>query len=283
MIFTVRPLPVGNALHLSLVPPAGATRWRLLRKGADDFTGEADPEAHVAYEGQDRIITDTHFLQNDVPAFYRAYYWDGAAWSASPTASGTPRATYQDSSTDVLSVVRDRLEAGLAVEVARGALQPTQGFIQVFTAPPVADGGVQLPVITVHLENEDPGDRGIGEMVDADEFNSLAGTWSESEGWLAKVDLEIVAWSLNADERIELRKALRRILIANLPVFDSFGMVEITFNLRDMDALSGEYAANIYQVMCRFTCMAPVKVTNTADPITDVNVVVSGEVVNVNP
>lgn len=283
MIFTVRPLPVGNALHLSLVPPSGATRWRLLRKGADDFTGESDPEAYVAYEGQDRAITDAHFLQNDIPAFYRAYYWDGSAWSASATASGTPRATYQDASTDALSVVRDRLEAGLAVEVGRGALQPAQGFIQVFTAPPVADGGVQLPVFTVHLENEDPGDRGIGEMVAADEFNSLSDTWSESEGWLAKVDLEIVAWSLNADERIELRKALRRILVANLPVFDSFGMVEITFSLRDMDALSGEYAANIYQVMCRFTCMAPVKVTNAADPITDVEVVVSGEAVNVNP
>lgn len=283
MIFTVRPLPAGNALHLSLVPPPGVTRWRLLRKGADDFAGAADPEAYVAYEGQDRSITDAHFLQNDVPAFYRAYYWDGSAWIASATASGTPRATYRDASTDVLSVVRDRLEAGLAVEVGRGALQPPQGFIQVFTAPPVADGGVQLPVFTVHLESEDPGDRGIGEMIDADEFNPLAGEWSESEGWLAKVDLEIVAWSLNADERIELRKALRRILVANLPVFDSFGMVEITFNLRDMDALSGEYAANIYQVMCRFTCMAPVKVIHAADPITDVEVVVGGEVVNVNP
>ena len=272
MIFTVRPLYSGNALQLSLVPPAGATRWRVLRKGSDDFTGESDSDAYVAYEGVERTVVDAHSLQNELPAFYRAYYWNGSAWTASATASGTPQATYQDASTDAMSLVRDRIEAGLAVEVARTTLQPTQGFIQVLTAPPIADGGVQLPVVTVHLSSEDQGERAIGEMIDSDEFNSVTGQWAELEGWLARVQIEIVGWCLNPDERIELRKALRRIIIANLAVFDAAGMVEITLSQQDVDALSGEYAANIFQVVCTFTCQAPVKVTSNANPITDVQV-----------
>jgi hypothetical protein len=277
MIFTVRPLYSGNALHLSLVPPTGATQWRVLRKGSDDFTGEGDPDAYVAYEGSDRSIVDSHALQNELPAFYRAYYWDGSVWTPSATATGTPQATYQDASTDALSIVRDRLEAGLAVEVARGVMQPKRGYIQVLTAPPIADGGVELPVVTVHLTNEDQGERGIGEMVEIDQFDELSGQWTESEGWLANVRLDIVGWCLNPDERIELRKALRRIVVANLPVFDAAGMVEITFGQQDADALNGEYSSNIYQVICSFGCMAPVKVTNSVNPITDVQVTANGE------
>lgn len=282
MIFSVRPLYSGNALHISLVPPAGATRWRLLCKGSDDFTGQDDPDAKLVYEGTDRSIVDAEFLQNDVVAFYRAYYWNDVAWLASSTVSGTPRATYQDHSTDVLSLVRDRLEAGLAVEVARGKLNPSQGYIQVFTAPPSADGGVNLPVVTVHLTNEDQGERGVGETVTVDELNTVTDKWIESEGWLARVQLEIVGWSLNPDERVELRKALRRIVVANLPVFDSAGMVEITFNQQDADALNGEYAANVYQVVCGFACMAPVRVTNEADPIDDVSVTADGDALSVH-
>lgn len=276
MIFTVRPIYSGNALHLSLVPPSGATRWKVLRKGADDFTGASDPDAYLAYEGTDRSIMDTHALQNELPAFYRAYYWDGLAWTASATATGTPQATYEDASTDVLSIVRDRLEAGLAVEVARQKLNPDHGYIQVLTAPPAADGGVQLPVVTVHLANEDQAERGIGEMIAPDEFNTVTSEWSESEGWLAKVQLEIVGWCLNPDERVELRKALRRIVVANLAIFDAAGMVEITFSQQDVDALSGEYAANIYQATCSFNCLAPVRVTSSADPIIDVTVTANG-------
>lgn len=281
MIFTVRPLYSGNALHLSLVPPAGATRWKVLRKGSDDFTGENDPDAYLAYDGNERSITDFKHLLNGVPAFYRAYYWNGSVWTASATVSGTPVAAYQDATTDVLETVRERLERGLAVEVARGALQPERGYIQVFTAPPVADGGVSLPVVTVHLTSEDQAERGIGELIDIDELDAASGQWIESEGWLAKVQLEVVAWSLNPDERIALRKALRRIIVANLPVFDSVGMIEINFSQSDVDALSGEYGANIYQAMGNFTCLAPVKVTGSAAPITDIEVTVSGEVVNV--
>lgn len=277
MISSVRPLIAGNALQLTLVPPAGAVLWRLLRNGADSFAGENDPSALVAYEGTETVIVDAApGLINEVPAFYRAYYWNNNAWVASASASGTPRATYQDASTDALGLVRDRLEAGFQVEVQRGTLKPKCGYIQVLTAPPVAEE-VELPVVTVHLELEKPGSRGIGEMIASDSFNELANKWIEHEGWLADVRLEITGWSLNPDERIELRKAMRRILVANLPIFDAAGMVEIEMSQRDVDLLEGQFAAPVYQIVADFTCQAPVIVTDAVDPIADVELTVHAD------
>lgn len=278
MISSVRPLYAGNALQVTLVPPAGALLWRLLRKGADAFSGKDDAEALLVHEGTQAILTDAEpGLVNEAPAFYRAYYWDGAAWAASTSVSGTPKATFDDASTDAMSFVRDRLEAGLKVEVARGRLRPSCGYIQVLTAPPVAEE-VEIPVVTVHLESERPSARGLGEMVAPDEFDHLAGEWIESEGWLADVRLDITAWSTNPDERIELRKALRRIIVANLGIFDSVGMVEIEISQRDVDLIQGEFAAPLYQVVTDFTCQAPVIVTSSADPIDQVEVSAVGEV-----
>ena len=268
----IRPLYVGNALQVFLEPPAGSKVWRVLRKGADSFTGPDDAGAFLAYEGSDKVIVDAQFLQNGVPAFYRAFYWDGAQWTASATASGTPNATYSDRSTDALSVLRDRLEAGLAVEVQRAVLSPAAGFIQVLTAPPIADNQTRFPLVTVHLTSEEPRERGIGEGFEVDEFDSITGKWNEAEGWLANVRVEVVGWSLNPDERIELRKAIRRVLVANLAVFDAAGMVEIDFSFQDMDAISGEYNAPLFQTLCNFACAAPIRVVNPVDPIVDVQV-----------
>lgn len=278
MISSVRPLYAGNALQVTIVPPAGALLWRVLRKGADTFAGESDPDALVAYEGNEQIFADAApGLVNETPAFYRAYYWNGAAWSASPTGAGTPLATYDDASTDALSVLRDRLEAGIQVEVKRGTFKPSAGYIQVLTAPPMSEE-VELPVITVHLENERPSERGIGELITPDELDGLTGKWIEHEGWLADVRIEVTAWSLNPDERIALRKAVRRILVANLAIFDAAGMVEVAFDSSDRDLVNGEFAAPIYQALFSFSCQAPVIVTDAeARPIADVALGASGE------
>lgn len=278
MISSVRPLYAGNALQVSLAPPAGVLLWRLLRKGNDTFAGEADPQALVAYEGTELTITDAAAgLVNEAPAFYKVYYWNGDAWTASATVSGTPRATYADASTDALSLVRDRLEAGLKVEVARGTFRPAAGYIQVLTAPPVAEE-VELPIVTVHLENERPAERGLGEMIAPDELDGLSGKWIEHEGWLADVRIEVTAWSLNPDERIALRKAVRRILVANLAIFDAAGLVEVAFEQSDRDLINGEFAAPVYQAMTNFSCQAPVIVTSESDPVADVVLTASGEV-----
>lgn len=268
MISLIQSPHAGNALRLFIEPPANAVVWRILRKGADTFTGESDPDAYVAYEGDEKVITDAHYLQNEVMAFYRPYYTaDGVTWTAGATAHGTPTADYVDHTTDVLSFLRERLEAGLYVECQRGTFVTETGAISVYTAPPSLERDLRLPLVTVHLENEDPGERAIGETIAGDEFDAIGFEWDESEGWLANVQITVIGWSLNSDERIELRKALRRIIIANLPIFSSQGIEQVSFTQSDIDAVNGEYPAQIYQVMCNFTCISPVRVGGNVDAI----------------
>lgn len=261
MISMVQPFSVGNALRLFLEPPASAVRWKILRKGSDSFAGHDDPSALVVYEGDERVVVDARYLQNEVMAFYRPFYTaDGATWTAGSTASGTPAATYEDQTTDVLSFLRDRLEAGLQVEVQRGNLINELGYVQVYTASPSLERDLQFPLVTLHLEDEEPSVRAVGEMIGVDDFDAIGGDWTETEGWLSNVTVSVIGWSLNGDERIELRKAIRRIIVANLGLFADQGWQQINLSLRDMDALSGEYSAPVYQVMGTFTCLAPVVV-----------------------
>ena len=90
MISIVQPLHIGNALRLFIEPPAGAVRWRILRKGSDSFVDHDDQGALVVYEGDDKVVIDSAHLQNEVMAFYRPFYTsDGITWAAGPTASGS--------------------------------------------------------------------------------------------------------------------------------------------------------------------------------------------------
>lgn len=265
MITMIQPLHVGNALRLFIQPPDGAVRWKLMRNGSGAFVGHDDASSIVAYEGDSRVVVDTAFLQNEVMAFYKPFYTsDGVTWTPGSVASGTPSAIYEEFSTDVMSVLRERLEAGLLIEVQRGNLNNELGYVQVYTAAPSLDRDLRMPLVTLHLENEEPGDRGIGEYIGGDGFEGIGQEWEESEGWLANVRIAIIGWSLNADERIELRKALRRVVVANLPVFDAAGFLTVNLSQQDMDAVSGEYPAPIYQVMNTFTCLAPVRVGGRA-------------------
>lgn len=270
MIHTVWPLPIGTALRLFLSPPAGAVRWRILRKGADDFTGPDDAAAFKVYEGDDKSVLDTQHLRNEVAAFYRPFYWIDGAWVSGPTASGTPVASYEDVSTDVLKIVRQRLEEGLAEEVKRGVLNHDLKYIPVYTAPPQVKDDLRFPLVTVLLESESPPGRGLGEDMTGDDFQSIGGVWQEAEGWLSDVRLEITGWSLNPEERIDLRKALRRIIVGNLPVFDDAGMVQVTLSAQDSNLTSGEYVAPLFLSVCSFQCMAPVIVRSEVGSIVDV-------------
>lgn len=269
MIAMIVPLSVGNALRVFLEPPAGAHRWRILRKAVNTFTGQDDPDALLVYDGTEKSALDSELLQNGTPVFYCAFYWDGTTWTPSNVASGTANTTYSDASTDVLTVVRDRLNWGLQNEVQRGVLKPKSGSIQVLTAAPVWES-TRWPLVTVHLLNEGPDERGLGELIEPDVFDGSQ--WSENEGWLASVQLAVIGWSQNPDERITLRKALRRLIVANLPVFDANGMVKVAFSQQDVDAVSGEYPAPVYQSAGTFTCVAPVIVGDQVAPITDVQV-----------
>lgn len=271
MIAIVQPLYAGNALRLFIEPPAGSVQWKVLRKGSDTFSAHDDPTALVAYEGNENVIVDSAFLQNDVMAFYKPFYTsDGVAWAAGPTAFGTPVATYKEAVTDVLDLLRDRLEAGLKVEVERGNLSSELGYIQVIRGAASLERDLQFPLVTCHLEAEDSNVRAIGEDIAGDEFDAIGDVWQESEGWFADVRVIAIGWSLNSDERNELRKAIRRLVLANLPVFASYGWEQVNLKQEDVDAVNGEYQAPLYQVMSTFSCTAPVRVTGDVAPVRDV-------------
>lgn len=83
MIRIVQPLPAGNAIRLFLDPPAGAVAWRILKKSSDTFTDQDDPSAVIVYEGDERVVVDAAYLQNDVKVFYRPFYlMPGGVWQA---------------------------------------------------------------------------------------------------------------------------------------------------------------------------------------------------------
>jgi hypothetical protein len=269
-ISTITPLPIGNALRLAIVPPDGALLWRVLRTTGTTFTGEADPSATVVFQGAVRSVVDAEGLENGVAYTYGAFFYDGSQWTASAVATGTPLATYVDESTDVLSLVRDRLDAGLQNEVARGTLAPHSGAISVLNAPPAFDD-TDWPVVTVHVVSDGSGDRALGEDLLGDSFDPLSGQWQERDGWLARVHLTIVGWSQNPDERIALRQALRRIVLGNLPVFSAAGMTHIDFQQTDQDEMNG-YAVPVYQSVCSLSCEAPASVGTSYGVISDVSI-----------
>ena len=264
-------VPAGAAVRVFLKPPATARAWRLLRKQADTFTGPTDADATLVHAGTDRVVLDDSGLLDGFTFWYRAYYWTGSAWVASASVSATPQSTYVDESEDALSIVRDRLDAGMLTEVARQRLRPQSGTIDVLTASPVYDDR-RFPMVTVHLQDEGAQQRFIGENPTGDEADRdyFDGSSDDTEGWLAQTQLTIMGWSLNSDERKELRKAIRRILVANLPVFDAHGLLQVEFRQQDTEDFTS-YNAPVYQVMTSFTCLTPIRVSAPgADLITDV-------------
>ena len=262
MIAMIQALAVGNALRIILEVPAGASAMRLLRKVSDTFAGQDDAGAFLVSTDIQRGVLDSASLKNGTLYFYRAYYLVAGGWVASTTVSATPASTYVDRGGDVLTLVRERLDLGLQEEVRRKTLAHKNGHIPVLTAPPTFEDTL-WPIVTVHLQNEAPEARGIGEQMFNEAFDSISNVWAEGEGWLARVQLTIMGWSLNPDSRIELRKALRRIVVANLPLFDFAGMVEIDFSQQDAEDF-GSYSAPVYQVICTLSCLAPVAVGGTA-------------------
>lgn len=275
MISHIEALPAGNALRLYLTPPPAAASWRVLRRtSAAAFTGPDDAGAVVVEDRTDgNVVLDSTALENGFLYHYRVHYRDRrGVWIAQAEGQGTPAASYSGEELDVLTVLRDRIERGLKVEVEREALLPESGSIQVLTAPFALVDGVNFPCVSVHLESETPVHRGIGETLFADDVID-GELWRETEGWLARVVLRVVAVSLNADERIALRRALRRIILANLPVLDAHGILQPEFTVSDHeDEGPRQNAAILFMAVGQFSCIAPVYVTRDLGPIRDVTV-----------
>jgi hypothetical protein len=267
-ITMVQPMAIGNALKIFLAPSASAVLWRVLRTVALPFVDENDPNAWIVYQGnQERFRIDATGLMNGTPYSYCCFEYDGTSWTPSAVVTATPNATYDDQTTDVLTVVRDRLDVGLQVEVGRGTLTPQDGAIAVLNAPPEFDD-TRWPVVTVQVVTDGSGDRAVGEAISLDELDPATDLFIDAEGWWAHVELAVIGWSKNPDERIALRKVLRRLVIGNLAVFDAAGLLQIGFNQTDVNEMS--QSPPIYASEGRFVCLAPAAVRSEVDQVTDV-------------
>jgi len=268
-------LPIGNAIKVLLQPPRLASSYLLLRNETGVFSGP-DPDVAIDSGAVDRrniVFVDTQSVVNGVEYHYQPYYLIASEWTAGTPGKGTAAATYVDRSVDAFSVVRQRIEDAMKVEVERGALRHETGAVPVLSAPPQFDE-TRWPVVTVHLQQETPTERALGEDLYGDEKDGEQ--WEVTEGWLAQSQITVVGWSLNPDERIDLRKALRRIIVGNLPVFDAALMTDIRISIQDMEDFTS-YSAPVYQAMATINCLAPVVVAGRVGQITGVNTTVSAE------
>lgn len=268
MIWLIQPLSVGNAVRILIAPPNSAARWKLLRRDADDFSGPDDPLALVVHDGNDKAITDYRGLLNGEQVFYKVYNLVNDVWEdGGPVSTVVPGATMADLGEDVLSLIRDRLEAGFKVYVDRDVIRHDRNFVPVMLASPQVED-VVLPMVTVHLQNQATEVRGVGELSGLDSFDEEANEWLSVEGGFDRVQITIAIWALNADTRKLMRKALRAILQANLPVFDAAGLVTPSWSMQDLEDYQ-TYAAPMFQTMCTFDCLAPASVQATTPPIVE--------------
>lgn len=239
------PLSVGNAVRVFIRPEPEATRWRILRKQTPDFAGPDDPEAVRVMDGQEEVVLDTNFLVNGTTYHYRDYQFVHGVWIEGDTKSVAPAAIFEDQSVDVQAFLRDRLDYGFAEYLRRGILNHAQGKIPILTSPPTTIGEGTLPIVVIKVVDDVSADRGIGEMFD-----------NCTEGWLAKTQLLIEAWSDTPEERMKLRQALRAIVIANLPVFEEQGMTQVELKISDGEDLTS-FNAPVYRAEATFSCLAP--------------------------
>lgn len=268
-------LPSGNAVQLLLNPPKGADSWRLLRRPSPAFAGPDDPAATlVADECREREVLDILGLQNGIPYHYRVYYRaPGGGWLAvDDTATVTPAAAYRGDDLDVQLLLRDRLELGLAIEVQRGRLKPPPriGRFEVLLAPFMLSDNAAFPAVSVHHNTSAPAVRGIGERIRPDARQSSGG-WTETEGWLQRVVLNIAAVTPNPGERVALRLGIRRIVLANLPILDALGVMLPEFSQQDVEDHE-RFNVPLFFSLGTFTCLAPAYAETDLGQIEDVSV-----------
>jgi hypothetical protein len=270
MITYIASLAAGNAIQVFLDLPEDTTRVRVLRKRADTIAAADDAGANVVFDGLDVQFIDTALLVNGTQYFYRPFYLIGDAWVPAPSRAITPTAGFADLAADVLDVVQQRLDAGLAVFVAKGQILSPQNHIPVLLATPEFEN-CSFPFVSVHMQGDGQSDRFIGESLGADALMGIGDDLevASTEGWLSRYQILVIAWCTNGDVRNLLRKALKAVVIANLPIFEAAGMSLIEPNFSDIDDMN-TYSAPMYQTTCTITCIAPAAVETRAPVVTDV-------------
>lgn len=261
---------VGNAVGLLIEPMPDADLVRVLRKMTDDISGPGDVGALKIFEDEptDSLLDLT--AVNGQAYFYKDFSRVDGVWEddGAESVAATANATYQESGPDLRRILIDRYRAGFAQEILRGLLKlkPQPGAasaeVPVQSAPP-AFKNTKWPVASVHLQADMASERAIGDSLSAD-------VDTEDQGWIAQQVFNITAWSQNPDERAALHKSLRRIFMANLPVFASYGLLLPELRVEDVDFIEGQYDAEVYCAVATITFRAPISV----------NAPVTGEVVD---
>jgi len=265
MIAVLNNVAVGNAISIFLAPPTGVEFWRVIRNETGSFGNQNDDV--LIYEGSDKLIIDTAAIENNVTYFYTPFYWNGTVWLRGNTKSLASQFLIFDRSTDVLSLVRDRLDRGLNNFITRGDLAHASGQVNVLIASPQIEG-VDFPIVTVHLESDNDQERFINDDAFAD-IENKDGTVTATTGYLSNVTLEIVSRHLNADERNEYRDAIKAVLIGNIEVFESKSLSEIRYQFQDSEEFE-RYPAPFYFSRCTMACLAPSAIVDTAKAIEDI-------------
>jgi len=278
MINFVHPLPCGNAVALTLTP--GVFPWRLVRRLDGDFDmpltlieeGEATDGSPLYWP-----VVDYQSIPNGTPIWYRFDTFENGAWVPGTPVSVTP--AYVDdpaySSPDLTALVQERLDLGLQSELAAGRLRHGKGRIPVLSASPQLEQ-VTLPVVTAILVDRRSDARGIGETIIPDAFDGSY--WSAFEGWLDRSTVQIIAWSLNHEDRLDLRNAIQRILLLNLPILDAAG-----FSLPDLsssDTADFEtYNAPIYHSAFTLSCGHAVMVRDKYPSVESLEVSINAQAI----
>lgn len=268
-ISMIRPAYAGNAIRIYLDIPSGVDRWRLLRRTDDAFTCHDDPSAVPVYDGADEeCILDVNFLTNGITYHYCLFLRVNGEWVKDTVRSAVSQNRAIDGGEDPQMFMRDRLDYGLNELVKAGRLTHPNGRIPVLVAPPTFDG-TTFPVVVVQFNTGSSQEYGIGNSFGQDLVDDEA-RWQVSEGWLSRVQLSITAWSLNQDERIQLRRAVEFIILSNLQVFERYGMQNMEIQQNDAEDYHS-YNAPVYQSITTATCLSSRYVGHTEERIKDVS------------
>jgi len=285
MIALIEPLPAGNAIRLILSPPPGARQARILRRVVDPtadpptaIPGPDDPGAVLVADWGDYLaVVDTDGLVNGVEQLYRAFYRNAAGQPILPHAparKATPSYTARDTSAPVLRLVRERVAMALANAVAAGRLHPASGQVPVVQAPLIAAQAATFPIVSVHLERDQPVEFGIGNILLSDD-ELLALGWDETTGWIAEVTINVVGVTNNPDERITLGEVLQHAIVANLDVFAAHALIRPTLSMSHSEIAPETTNAPLYVAAGTFSCLAARSATATASEIANALVAAS--------
>lgn len=279
-IALLRTVPIGGAVEISVNADEAVTWLRVLRKtgSGQTFGGPADSatraiDSALRSSAQTQLLPsllDCAGIDNGETYTYIAYGYRAPDWLASEPRSIAVTPTADQAGADPLDFIVRRIEAGLKTEVAAGRLKPREGRVPVYTAPPQAEHTL-MPVVTVHLDIDQSADRALGEHIAPDLYTDPAAPdatspddyWEEGEGWLSRWTCSVVGWSLNPDERNALRKAIKRIVMGNLPIFEAEGMLQIDLSMRDSEDFQ-TYSAPMYLTTGTLNCLAPALLTGRA-------------------